>query len=423
MDSPIPPPPRGEKKRVIVIGGGVTGALSAFELRRAGHEVTLLEARNWGSGSSSRSAACIRAQFENPSTVRGMVYCIRYYKQWAQVVGGNESPIVQNGYLFLKDWHVDMEAVRRVVALQRAAGLPEVEILDPAAIYDRFPYLETTGIQGATWCPSDGFLYPHIVYGGAVEAAEARDVLTVQNAEVVSVVFKGNLPIAVKTADGRRFDGDVFVNACGVWAPRISHLFNGYPLDIKARRRYLYFIEGLNGGSDGYMNPDSFRNLPMLITPRGCYCRPESATGDKLMMGWLHPARPVRPEFENQDAVEPGFSHEVQDYGRVVRKEITTYLPDVERMGRFSTVTAGFYEDTPDHNPLIGFDPWTPNLVHAAGFSGHGLMHAPFTAAAVAHLIAAGSNLETVDLPLVGKVDVGTFAVDRPFRSGEGMVI
>lgn len=423
---PIPPPPRGGKKNVVVIGGGAAGTLIAFELQRAGHQVTLLEARNWGNGSSSRSAACIRAQFDTPSTVRGMVFCTRYFEGWNSFVKNERSPspLTQNGYLFLKDWNTDMEAVRRTVEVQRASGLSEVEILDPKELDARFPYLEITGIQGATWCPTDGFLDPALVYNDAVGAARLLGATTVQNAQVVSAVLQGDQVVAVKTADGREFAGDLFVNACGVWAPEVSDHFQGWPLDIKARRRYLYFLQGFNGGGGDFMTTEDFIRLPMVITPRGCYCRPEGACGGKLMMGWLQPARPIRPSFEKQDEIEHGFSHVGErSYGHALRKEIATYLPDAEKMGKVVASTTGYYEDTPDHNPLIGYDPWVPNLIHAAGFSGHGLMHAPFTATTVAHLAAAGHNLATIDLPLVGTVDVKTFHVDRVFKSGEGMVI
>lgn len=414
----------GDSKNIVVIGGGVIGALSAFELQRAGNNVTLLEACSWGNGSSSRSAACIRGQFENPSTIRGMVYCKEYYKQWIKVVGGDRSPITQNGYLFLKDCNTDMEAVRKIVETQHAAGLSDVEILNRDQIDKRFHYIETTGIQGATWCPTDGFLDPVIVYSDAVEMARKLGATAVQKAEVVEVIFDQNhCPVGVKTSDGREFAGEVFINACGVWAPKISSMFDGYPLDIKALRRYLYFLRGFNGRAGDYMSHEDFSRMPMTITPRGCYARPESTKGGKLMMGWLQPTKPVRPQFDNQDVIEKGFSNGLDDYGTALQKEIGTYLPDTVHMGGVTTATSGFYEDTPDHNPLIGLDPWTPNLIHVAGFSGHGLMSAPFAAATVANLVATGSNQSSIELPLVGSVEMDMFQVDRIFKSGEGMVI
>lgn len=197
---------------------------------------------------------------------------------------------------------------------------------------------------------------------------------------------------------------------------------------IKALKRYLYFINGFNGNpynEDQIMTGEDLENLPMIIMPEGCYCRPESKGSGKIMSGWLQYTTPIDPDFENQGEIEPGFGkNNLNDYGWAVRKTLTSYIPDIERMGSINSVVSGLYEDTPDHNPLIGYDPIVPNLIHCAGFSGHGLMHAPFSAQIVSHLVSAGKNLEEISLPFnVGLVDVKTFWVDRVFKNPEGMVI
>lgn len=405
-----------EPRKVVVIGGGAVGALTTYELQKAGNDVTLLEARALGNGSSSRSAACIRGQFSTPSTVRMMVYCEGFYRNWPF----GSSPMTENGYLFLKDPRADLETTAKLVAMQRGEGLP-VELLSHGEIGEMFPYLELTGIQAATWCPTDGFLAPNRIYADAVEGAQALGAQVLQNHEVSSVVFEGNRPIAVRCENGAEFTADVFVNACGAWAPKVSHMFGGYILDIKPRRRYLYFLQGLNGASE-FISEEQFQKMPMTILPSGAYWRPESAGGKQLMFAWLHPTNPTPPRFDEQDLIEPGFRRG-DGYGEGVRKEILGYIPDVAHMGDICAVTSGFYEDTPDHNPFIGFDPWVPNLIHAAGFSGHGLMQAPATAATVTALVSAGEDLRQVCLPGVGNVDVDTFAVIRKYLAGEGMVI
>jgi glycine/D-amino acid oxidase-like deaminating enzyme len=66
------------------------------------------------------------------------------------------------------------------------------------------------------------------------------------------------------------------------------------------------------------------------------------------------------------------------------------------------------------------------NLVHAVGFSGHGLMHAPFTAALVSAAItgASGADRFTFPEPLHGRViDTGCFAPGRSFAAPEGLVL
>jgi glycine/D-amino acid oxidase-like deaminating enzyme len=112
------------------------------------------------------------------------------------------------------------------------------------------------------------------------------------------------------------------------------------------------------------------------------------------------------------------------EYGPAVRKEVAQVLPAVEDMGKLVAVTTGFYDTTPDHNPLFGYDGDVANLIHAAGLSGHGLMHAPFSALIVSELVRQGRNAASLELPLgLGPVDLGLYGLDRAFDRTEGMVI
>ena len=60
--------------RVVIVGGGVSGALCSVALAEAGYDVIVLEQKAIGNGSSSRSAACIRLQFSGKETSLGMAY-------------------------------------------------------------------------------------------------------------------------------------------------------------------------------------------------------------------------------------------------------------------------------------------------------------------------------------------------------------
>jgi glycine/D-amino acid oxidase-like deaminating enzyme len=410
-----------DMKSVVIIGGGVTGVLSAWELARAGHAVTLVEARSLGSGASSRSAAGIRAQFGLPSTVRGLVYAERFYAGWTERFPQSQPCFKQNGYLFLKGYTADPDAVRGTVELQRASGLAEVELLDKTEVDARWPFLDTTGVAAATWCPRDGFLFPAVIYQDGAEAARTLGTVLVQNDPVVGVETLGGRAAAVRLASGRRIEGEIFVNATGFMANATSRLFGGQELPIKVERRYLYFLAGLKADSSWGLGLEEFPSLPMIITPGGAYGRPDNA---QLMMGWLQFARPAAPTLDNQDDVEPGFGLGLGEYGPAVRKELAQVLPAVEDMGKLAAVTTGFYDTTPDHNPLFGYDGKVRNLVHAVGLSGHGLMHAPFSALIVAELVGRGRDVASLDLPLgLGTVDLGIYALDRVFAEAECMVI
>src|SRR5437660_11279487 len=91
---------------VVIIGGGATGALIAVRLAEHGFRVTVLEKAQVGNGSSSRSAAGIRAQFSTEETVVGMQYSEWWYSHFHDLLHSPpdmcQQPVMrQNGYLVL----------------------------------------------------------------------------------------------------------------------------------------------------------------------------------------------------------------------------------------------------------------------------------------------------------------------------------
>jgi glycine/D-amino acid oxidase-like deaminating enzyme len=277
-------------ERVAIIGGGVSGALSAARLAERGFEVALLEKAAIGNGSSSRSMAGIRAQFGVEETVIGMLY-----SEW---------------------WYAHLHEMLDTPAEQRHAGVA-VELVDPCEIARRWPHLQTDRLVGATWCHTDGFLFPPVIYGEGVRRAEQLGARILQRTEVLGAKHQEARLVALETSRGM-VEADWFVNCTNAWAARVSQLLGGMPLPIVPVKRFLYHLDP--GGAA--MPSAVAQTLPMTI------------------------------------------------YG----------------MGR--RLGAHTRPDGQHHILAAPADASISNLLHAAGFSGQGLMHAPVTALLVEKLVA-----------------------------------
>ena len=403
--------------RAVVIGGGITGTLSALELRRRGWDVVLLEGQHVGAGSSSCTAAGIRQQFSTRETVFGMRYSVDYYRRWSELVGGGGEPIQQNGYLFLIDDEEAWTSARARVEDQKRWGLSDVEALDPAEVVERFRFVDGDAIQGGTWCPSDGFLRPEVVYNDAAAALRAEGGELRQNAEVTGSCSAGGRLSAVETTKGV-VEGDVFLDCTNAWTRRVGALLGATPLPVAALKRYLWFFE-----RGGPMSSAELLAMPLTIAPSGAYCRPENSAS--LMVGWKHEADDVSSSFsyEDQDGVEAEFSHksgvDARPYDAWMA--LAEALPPIGEFAGIAATTAGFYGTTPDHNPFLDLDPAVENLVRLVGFSGHGAMFGPFTAR-VAVELAEGRNPSSVEL-FGEPVALDAFRIGRAFSDSESMVI
>lgn len=426
---------------VVLIGGGSTNALTAVRLAERGFRVTILEKAKIGNGSSSRSAAGIRAQFSVEETVVGMQYSEWWYTHFHEILHTpteRRQPVIQqNGYLFLYE---DPEqaapawkpSIRSAVAqswkqaqanfgMQQKVGLP-VEILTPQEVHNRWPHLEPDRLVGATWCPTDGFLFPQMIYMEGFRRAQELGAHLLQDTEVIGATIRGGRIIALETTRGH-IEADWFVNGTNAWAPRLSRCIGGMSLPISPLKRYHYFLKP----DRPIMSREGWLHLPMTIygvgAGRGAHSRPEN---ELLMLAWAHETLP-EPYFndEDQDRIDPSFNHSngIENYGYAIVEQMMDFAPSLADAGGLTATSSGFYGTTPDANPLIGFDANLDNLVHAAGFSGHGLMHAPITALLVEAILAGDvEEGQQVQLPPPFKehtIDLGTFAPTRSFSQSK----
>ena len=352
---------------VVIIGAGIIGASVAYHLAIRGcTDVLILEkAEAPITGSTALSAGGVRHQFAREVNIHLSKYSIDRFKNFSEEVGGH-ADLRQTGYLFLINKEDTWAQFQEQVKLQRSLGV-RVELLEARETLKYVPGIRLDDIVGATFGPDDGFCDPYGISSGYLKRARELGVRVALSTPVISAQLHGDHLVAVETPDGL-VRGEFVVNACGAWSGQVAALF-GIDLPVEPYRRNAYMTERFPKFPDP---------IPLTFdVETGFWMRKE---GDSVLFGLANAAEP------------PGVNLNVD----------WEWLPEVLEAGieRFPLLEearlakkqcwAGLYGISPDHMPILGRHPETPNYLHASGFSGHGVMHSPATGMLIAEEILDG---------------------------------
>lgn len=368
-------------ERVVIVGGGIVGACTAYFLALLGHrgEIIVLERDpSYRFASTTLSAASIRTQFTAAVNVRMSLFGIAFLRSLPERFG-TEADIGfhEGGYLVLAAPE-QAGSLARCQRMQVAEGA-DVSLLDPPALAARFPWLEVAGVgAGCIGNRNEGWFDAHalltLVRRGAI-ALGAR----FQAAEVVGIEPAAE-GFTVATAAGERLLVDRLVNAAGPWAAHVAAMA-GIALPVEARKRTGFVLRAPLAGA----------GMPLVLDVSGAWIRPE---GEGFIAG-------IAPDPERDPPAGEDFAPDVDLMEDKLWPALAARIPALERL-RMVRAWAGHYEMcTLDHNAILGPHPGLPGYFHANGFSGHGVQHGPAAGRAIAEWIRHGRYV-SLDLSPLG---------------------
>jgi len=352
---------------VVIIGAGVTGAALAYTLAKRGlRDVLVLERRFPGAGATGRCGGGIRQQFTTAPNIRLAMGSVRIYEQLSQELDC-DIEYVQGGYLILAETEGELELQRRAVALQNDLGLPS-RSLSPGEVRELVPLFDTATIAGATFCPTDGHANPFRVVEGYLRAAQRLGVTLEKFTQVTDLMVRGNRVVEVVTSRGRISPG-VVVNAAGAWSKEIAHMAD-VELPNQPVRHEILITEPVQ----------PITEVMVISLHTGLYF---SQTVSGQILGGI-----------GDPEERPGYN--LRSSLKFLRRFLRELVRHVPALGQLSVLRqwAGFYDVTPDAQPVLGPTPGLENFIQANGYSGHGFMIAPKVAEILADYIERGEVSE-----------------------------
>jgi len=224
---------------LVVVGGGIVGAATAFFARRAGLDVVLLEKRSaLCTLTTPVSTGAFRLQFDNPEEIALVREGIALFDQFAEVaeLPGYDLGIRKQGYLFCATTDEGARRQRYFVEALHGWGVGDVELLDSDEARYRFPYL-SRGIKQARFRAGDGWLDPKRLTFGYARASGATMCLSTP---ATGFEQRDGRVVGVRTPVGTIWCGQVVV-ASGPFAARVAALA-GVRIDIRPTIRHKLVV-------------------------------------------------------------------------------------------------------------------------------------------------------------------------------------
>ncbi len=228
------------KTDVLVIGGGISGLMTAWYLAEDGVDVVLVEARDLGTQASGANAGSIHLQIQYPEFVaygegwaRAYAPSLRLLRHslalWQDLPArvGEDLDVKLAGGVVVATTEGQMRHIEAKARIEATEGVV-TDILDREALRRLAPYLSDSAIGGG-FCAMEGKANPLRATPAIAAAAERAGAVLVRDTVVRSIETRGQ-GFEVLTSRGPVRAGRV-VNAAGAAAGEIAAML-GMSLDI-----------------------------------------------------------------------------------------------------------------------------------------------------------------------------------------------
>ena len=415
----------------IIIGAGVIGACTAYEMAKAGMKTLSIDKKGAaGHGSTSGSCAIIRLYY---STVESCALAYEnwfYWKDWAGYLGG-EDP---RGMITYRDVGAMVSSCKEnnyladAERLMDAIGAP-YERLSFAQMREKYPFLndglyapakrpddegfgEATGgaLEGGIFFPRSGYVTdPALAAQNAEFAAKREGAEFLYNSEITEILVEDGRAAGVKLANGEEYRAPVVVNIAGPHSSKINKMAGVYDeMKIKTRalRHEVAHIpapEGVDMEEIGMVTSDS-----AIAT----YSRPEH--GNYVLAGSEDPACDTREWVDPDD-----WNAELSEQSRIQSMRLAQRWDGLGVPNSLKGVV-DLYDVTEDWAPI--YDKTAlPGFYVAIGTSGNQFKNAPVVGKMMTKLIQeceAGRDHDADPTPFrfenVGMdVSIGFFSRNR----------
>ena len=359
---------------VVIVGAGIGGLAFARELAARGvRDIVVLERGYPGGGATGRNVARIRAMQLTEELTHVALACQAKYDRMGEELGFNVL-FYRLGYAWVLYDADEVERMRSIVEMHHRIGVGS-QFLSPDDTLRRLPILRGGDPVAGAVLNDDAIVHHDAVVWAHLEHLAGTSVRIFPGVTVQGIVTGDAGAEAVETDRGR-ISTRAVLNAAGGWSTQLNALAGVSAPNRPLRREVL-------------VTAPVQRSIEAAVT----FYRPNEGWFNQtlrgeIVMGVTDPAE--------ASGVNQGSSW---DFLRRTASLITRKAPalsDVSVIRQWG----GMYDVSPDHQPLVGSTAQLEGWWQANGWSGRGMLLAPYLTELLAERFTTGmtpARLEMFD--------------------------
>lgn len=368
-----------DKQHVAVVGAGIIGVMSAWQLAKQGHQVTVYD--QWNTP-NDRGASAGESRIFRTAYKEGTDYVPLLQKSldlWTDLQAAQDTSVLEMcGGLTIG--HRDHPDIRAVIDCAESAGLI-YEILDHDQMAQRYPQFGLDEDEVGVYDPVAGIFRPELAVLAAREESRRLGATFRPYSRVLNIRDAAG-QVAVDTGqDALHYDKVVV--ATGPWAAELAGLD---PELFKAQQLAAGWFPAEDVAQHQPENmPISIRRHP----DAGFSCFP-------ILDGMAVKILPHHLRWPTLESPEDLPRLVAADVVQATERAVARLMPGLDPTAvRVSTWTEAF---TPDGAPVVGPSPTNDSIILAVGMSGQGFKFAPMIGSIVADYVATQQSADAIDI-------------------------
>lgn len=370
---------RSIKTDVVIIGGGISGALTAYYLINAGVRCIVVDARTIGLGSTCASTSLLQYELDKPlsrlADQIGLQAATRAYQLCSQSIDKLQSiskkikfPFFEkNKSLFFAAYKKDKKLIEAEFVVRKKAGF-DVELLNEKEIKQQFGFSAPSAILSNQGGTTDAYLFTHALLKEGIK----KELAVYDRTMISKIEYKRN-GVKLITHKGHTISAKKIVNA------------SGYEITEFIEKKIVKLHSTYAVASEHLQSPyPVWKNKTLLWNTADPYLYMRLTKDNRIIIGG-----------RDEEFYSPAKRDKlIKIKSALLIKDFKKLFPAIDIIPEFSWT--GTFGSTNDALPYMGTYSKTPHTYYALGFGGNGIIFSVIAAGIIRDMITGKQNKDAM---------------------------